>query len=61
MLAFFKYSPYIATIKFQLPPQEIIMPYSSEFLLNAYRTMRTIRTFEERVIKEFENPDPMNL
>lgn len=30
------------------------MPYDSTFLLRAYRTMRTIRVFEERCIKEFE-------
>ena len=30
------------------------MPYQTEFLLRAYRTMKTIREFEERCIKEFE-------
>ena len=30
------------------------MLYDSEFLLRAYRTMKTIRIFEERCIKEFE-------
>jgi len=30
------------------------MPYSTEFLLSAYRTMKTIREFEERCVKEFE-------
>ncbi|GAB3287420.1 thiamine pyrophosphate-dependent dehydrogenase E1 component subunit alpha [Parahaliea aestuarii] len=30
------------------------MSYSPEFLLESYRTMKTIRLFEERVIKEFE-------
>ena len=30
------------------------MPYSTEFLLTAYRTMKTIREFEERCVKEFE-------
>ncbi len=30
------------------------MSYSPEFLLDAYRTMKTIRLFEERVIREFE-------
>ncbi|MFA7555746.1 MAG: thiamine pyrophosphate-dependent dehydrogenase E1 component subunit alpha [Spongiibacteraceae bacterium] len=31
------------------------MPYQTEFLLRVYRTMKTIREFEERCIKEFEN------
>ncbi len=30
------------------------MPYAPEFLLRAYRTMKTIRLFEERVTREFE-------
>lgn len=30
------------------------MSYSPDFLLQAYRTMKTIRLFEERVIKEFQ-------
>lgn len=30
------------------------MAYSTEFLLESYRTMKTIRLFEERVIREFE-------
>ncbi|GAB3114129.1 thiamine pyrophosphate-dependent dehydrogenase E1 component subunit alpha [Aestuariicella hydrocarbonica] len=30
------------------------MPYQPEFLLRVYRTMKTIRIFEERCIKEFE-------
>lgn len=30
------------------------MPYQTEFLLRVYRTMKTIRVFEERCIKEFE-------
>ncbi|MFU8762951.1 MAG: thiamine pyrophosphate-dependent dehydrogenase E1 component subunit alpha [Haliea sp.] len=30
------------------------MSYSADFLLDAYRTMKTIRLFEERAIKEFE-------
>ncbi|MBT5796697.1 MAG: thiamine pyrophosphate-dependent dehydrogenase E1 component subunit alpha [Porticoccaceae bacterium] len=29
------------------------MPYQEDFLLRAYRSMRTIRQFEERCIKEF--------
>ena len=29
------------------------MPYQEDFLLRAYRSMRTIREFEERCIKEF--------
>lgn len=31
------------------------MPYEADFLLRAYRGMKTIRVFEERAIKEFEN------
>ena len=30
------------------------MPYQTEFLLRAYRTMKTIREFEERCVTEFE-------
>lgn len=30
------------------------MAYEQAFLLQAYRTMKTIRAFEERVVKEFE-------
>jgi TPP-dependent pyruvate/acetoin dehydrogenase alpha subunit len=30
------------------------MPYQAEFLLRAYRTMKTIREFEERCVSEFE-------
>ena len=30
------------------------MPYQTDFLLRAYRSMKTIREFEERCVKEFE-------
>ena len=30
------------------------MPYQKDFLLKAYRSMKTIREFEERCVKEFE-------